>query len=362
MSQHRHYQHQHPYQPPQLPLQQRSGGVELLPNPYPYEGTNSRPQNVYSPTTTARSIQHPLMSSGVTKGRTDATATIEAPLPTAYPPATRPNPYRTTENSAHPAWTIPSASSSSVSLGQGSTSFDYQGSMGDRRRLIGSMYSAHSTQPNNHNHNNGPIVSSSPTVHMHNAQNPRNGAWSPMATKASTLVSSSPSPRHSLSSLCSPDEKPSSIKNNGNKRSFWSRFPRKFRFRPKGVERPAKADSFGNKKAMFSNERSMNHWMKASLLLGSLSMTLLSFGENAVTPYIGLVLLMVCLLMLIYCTTIFHVRMEWLNMRRDDVLYYDRVAPTVIMIVIMAAFAYNAVVSITGEFTPSDFPKKKLKP
>ncbi|KAI8598719.1 hypothetical protein EDD21DRAFT_293017, partial [Dissophora ornata] len=96
-------------------------------------------------------------------------------------------------------------------------------------------------------------------------------------------------------------------------------------------------------KAKFSNERTMVHWIKAAMLLGSLAMTLLSFGENDITPFIGVALLVICLMTLIYSTTVFQVRMEWLNMRRDDVIYYDRFAPTVLTILIMATFGFNAV-------------------
>ncbi|KAG0371032.1 hypothetical protein BGZ54_001386 [Gamsiella multidivaricata] len=144
------------------------------------------------------------------------------------------------------------------------------------------------------------------------------------------------------------------------KRNFWPSFPRKFRFRPDGVERHRKADSVGNKKAKFSNERTMIHWIKAAMLMGSLAMTLLSFGKNNITPYIGLALLMTCLMTLIYTTTTFHVRMEWLNMRRDDVNYYDRFAPTILTIILMMTFAFNAIVVYTGDFkTNKDFLKHK---
>ncbi|KAF9961268.1 hypothetical protein BGZ65_010994 [Modicella reniformis] len=126
------------------------------------------------------------------------------------------------------------------------------------------------------------------------------------------------------------------------KRKIWSSFPRKkFTFRPKGIERPEKADSFGNKKAKFSNERTMIHWIKTAILLGSLALTLLSFSGNSITPYMGVILLMVCLMTLIYCITVFHVRMEWLDMCRNDVPYYDRVAPTILTILLMVTFAFN---------------------
>jgi len=146
------------------------------------------------------------------------------------------------------------------------------------------------------------------------------------------------SPRRSLETLSGSG---SPVLNKTAKKPFWKFFPR--RFRPKGAVRPKKSDSFGNRKAKFSNERTLVHWIKAAMLLGSLSMTLLSFGENQVTPYIGAVLITICCMTLVYSVTIFQVRMEWLQMRRDDVIYYDRRAPTVITALLMLTFGFNAV-------------------
>ncbi|KAF9353386.1 Phosphate metabolism transcription protein [Mortierella sp. AD094] len=165
---------------------------------------------------------------------------------------------------------------------------------------------------------------------------------------------------NSLASIRSTLNQDKTSQVNKKKKNFWPAFPKKISFRPKGVDRPRKADSNGNKKAMFSNERTMVHWIKAAMLLGSLSMTLLSFGDNNVTPYVGLALLMICLISLIYSTTVFQVRMEWLGMRRDDVKYYDRFAPTVFTLFILATFAFNAAVVYFGDFqTNTDFLKHK---
>ncbi|KAG0044327.1 hypothetical protein BGZ83_010438 [Gryganskiella cystojenkinii] len=177
----------------------------------------------------------------------------------------------------------------------------------------------------------------------------------PLATR-----SSSPA-RRSLSSLSDRGKSRSATElNKTAKKSFWGSFPR--RFRPKDAVRPAKSDSFGNKKAKFSNERTLVHWIKAAMLLGSLSMTLLSFGENQVTPYIGATLLVICLMTLIYAVTTFQVRMEWLNMRRDDVIYYDRLAPSLITALVMGTFLFNAIAAYTGDFTTNkDYLKKKAQ-
>ncbi|KAF8948048.1 vacuolar transporter chaperone [Haplosporangium gracile] len=159
----------------------------------------------------------------------------------------------------------------------------------------------------------------------------------------------------SLSSPSSNKQRPASIYSttgrSKKKQGFWASVkPKKFSFRPDGVKKPKKANSVGNKKAKFSNERTMVHWIKAAMLIGGLAMTLLSFGENQITPYVGVALLVICLMMLIYSTTIFQVRMEWLNMRRKDVIYYDRFAPSILTLFVFLTFAFNGVVIYTGDF------------
>jgi len=107
---------------------------------------------------------------------------------------------------------------------------------------------------------------------------------------------------------------------------------------------------------MFSNERTMLHWMGVTVNLGSLSLMLLSFGSNAFTPYIGVALLVVCLSVLIYSVTTFQVRMEWLLMSRDDVLYYDRWTPGIITLALFTTYALNlASMKNQKNLAPSSF-------
>ncbi|KAG0242677.1 hypothetical protein BGW41_003780 [Actinomortierella wolfii] len=104
--------------------------------------------------------------------------------------------------------------------------------------------------------------------------------------------------------------------------------------------------SNGELKTMFSNERIYLEWIKVSLLLGSLSMTMLSFGSSGqVTPWIGLALILCTLLLIVYSTTQFHVRMEWLLKQRDEeegACYYDRLGPTVLTVLLIGIMAFNA--------------------
>ncbi|KAF9985841.1 hypothetical protein BGZ75_002466 [Mortierella antarctica] len=159
--------------------------------------------------------------------------------------------------------------------------------------------------------------------------------------------------RRSVSSATS-QQTPPSVR---RRRHF---FPRRFRFRPKGVERPEEANSYKNKTAMFSNERTMLHWMNVTMNLGSMSLMLLSFGSNTFTPYIGVALLMICLSMLIYSVTTFQVRMEWLIMSRDDVVYYDQWTPGILTLTLFATYALNLAIVLKGDFQPSEYPKGKL--
>ncbi|CAO3573581.1 unnamed protein product [Mortierella alpina] len=167
-----------------------------------------------------------------------------------------------------------------------------------------------------------------------------------------------PQPWRSVSSATAQQSEPSIKQGSGQsmmrKRHF---FPRRFRFRAKGVERPEESSSFKNKTAMFSNERTMLHWMGVTVNLGSLSLMLLSFGSNAFTPYIGVALIVVCLSVLIYSVTTFQVRMEWLLMSRDDVLYYDHWTPGIITLALFTTYALNLAIVLQGDFKPSQFPK-----
>ncbi len=150
-------------------------------------------------------------------------------------------------------------------------------------------------------------------------------------------MSSTPQSSRSSTSTTSQHKTPS-IK---QKKTFRTYLPRKFRFRPKRIEGHDEEDSFKNKTAKFSNERTMLIWMNVTVNLGSLSLMLLSFGTNSFTPYVGVALLVVCLSMLIYSVTTFQVRMEWLNMGREDVVYYDRWTPSLITLALFATYALN---------------------
>lgn len=106
--------------------------------------------------------------------------------------------------------------------------------------------------------------------------------------------------------------------------------------RRNGKKGPKRPDA----KAFFSNERTYMHWIKFGLLLGSMALTLLSFGKS-VGMQVGLFLVLVAMSTLVYATTIFHLRDRWMKQFRLDVLYYDRVGPSILFMALFVAFATN---------------------
>ncbi|KAF9978114.1 hypothetical protein BGZ73_003686 [Actinomortierella ambigua] len=65
----------------------------------------------------------------------------------------------------------------------------------------------------------------------------------------------------------------------------------------------------GTRKALFSNERTFLHWIRFGILLGTLSMTLLNFGERrSLSYYVGTALLCIAMLSLGYAASTFHYR------------------------------------------------------
>jgi len=103
-----------------------------------------------------------------------------------------------------------------------------------------------------------------------------------------------------------------------------------------GKKGPKKPDA----KTFFSNERTFLHWIKFGLLLGSMAMTLLSFGKD-VGMQVGLFLVLVAMSTLVYATTTFHLRHRWMEQMRDDVKFYDRIGPTILFTALFLAFAAN---------------------
>ncbi|KAG0321012.1 hypothetical protein BGZ99_004160 [Dissophora globulifera] len=98
-------------------------------------------------------------------------------------------------------------------------------------------------------------------------------------------------------------------------------------------------------KAFFSNERTYMHWIKFGLLLGSMALTLLSFGQS-VGLNVGLFLVLITMSTLIYATAVFHTRHRWMIQLRQDVRYYDRLGPSLLFVALFLAYATNVILTM----------------
>ncbi|KAG0293693.1 hypothetical protein BGZ98_002064, partial [Dissophora globulifera] len=107
---------------------------------------------------------------------------------------------------------------------------------------------------------------------------------------------------------------------------------------------------------LFSNERTFVHWLKFGMLLGSLAMTLLNFSSEDVRrgidqslvdragrigKFVGMGLLVICLICLAYAAFIFHWRHIGVVQHKQDGRYFDRVGPTVLTIALLATYSIN---------------------
>ena len=92
--------------------------------------------------------------------------------------------------------------------------------------------------------------------------------------------------------------------------------------------------------AQFSNERLYLHWIRFGVLQGSIAVTLLSFGIG-VASYIGVGALVLALTTLIYSTTLYHTRHMYMVAKRQDILYYERVIPTLLALGLVVLYAAN---------------------
>ncbi|KAF9975661.1 vacuolar transporter chaperone [Actinomortierella ambigua] len=102
-----------------------------------------------------------------------------------------------------------------------------------------------------------------------------------------------------------------------------------------------------DEKARFSNERTYLHWIKFGMLLGSMALTLLSFGDRKSVGFpVGMFLVLVAMATLAYATTMFHCRDYWMRHRRTDRLYYDRVGPSILFAALFLAYATNVILTV----------------
>ncbi|KAI1309716.1 hypothetical protein EDD11_004058 [Mortierella claussenii] len=136
---------------------------------------------------------------------------------------------------------------------------------------------------------------------------------------------------------------------------------------------------------LFSNERTFIHWIKFSMLLGTLALTLLNFaGEKEVNKEIdhllarnvggigqgvGVGLMVICLLCLVYSATVFHWRHVGVkNEKEENERYFDRIGPTLLTIVLFIAYGMNVLLTIQAssnmnpDYLPTVFYNNKNFP
>ncbi|KAF8949445.1 hypothetical protein BGZ52_005757 [Haplosporangium bisporale] len=93
-------------------------------------------------------------------------------------------------------------------------------------------------------------------------------------------------------------------------------------------------------KVFFANERTFLNWLQFTVLLGSISLTLLNFG-NGMTRVSGAVLTIITLLAMIYALGVFHVRLSNILSTKANRQFHDRVGPTVLCVFLFGAYFLN---------------------
>ncbi|KAG0280290.1 hypothetical protein BGZ95_010650 [Linnemannia exigua] len=131
-----------------------------------------------------------------------------------------------------------------------------------------------------------------------------------------------------------------------------------------------------DRKALFSNERTLVHWIKFGILLGTMALTLCNFGRvGSLAFYIGSSLLLVAMTTLGYACLMFHYRDRSLGRRLNaalarkkakrnkkggpgaemvdsstllakEVCYYDRKGPTIVCCLLIFACSINFYLSM----------------
>ncbi|KAK3828237.1 MAG: vacuolar transporter chaperone 4 [Benniella sp.] len=93
-------------------------------------------------------------------------------------------------------------------------------------------------------------------------------------------------------------------------------------------------------KVFFANERTFLNWLQFSVLLGSISLTLLNFGNN-VTRISGAVLTIITLLAMIYALGIFHFRLSNILSEKSNRQFHDRWGPSVLCVFLIGGYFLN---------------------
>ncbi|KAF9186310.1 vacuolar transporter chaperone [Haplosporangium sp. Z 767] len=93
-------------------------------------------------------------------------------------------------------------------------------------------------------------------------------------------------------------------------------------------------------KVFFANERTFLNWLQFSVLLGSIALTLLNFG-NYMTRVSGAVLTVITLLAMLYALGVFHIRLSNILSTKPNRQFHDRYGPTVLCVFLFGAYFLN---------------------
>ncbi|KAJ1674530.1 hypothetical protein EV182_003095 [Spiromyces aspiralis] len=98
-------------------------------------------------------------------------------------------------------------------------------------------------------------------------------------------------------------------------------------------------------KVFFANERTFLSWLNFSIVLGSLALGLLNFGDTT-SRIAGFVFTTISMVVMLYALFLFQWRAERIR-RRDPNPYDDRVGPTFLVIALFAAVILNFYLKLT---------------
>ncbi|KAI9506621.1 VTC domain-containing protein [Coemansia spiralis] len=101
-------------------------------------------------------------------------------------------------------------------------------------------------------------------------------------------------------------------------------------------------------KVFFANERTFLSWLNFAIVLGSLALGLLNFGDRT-GKIAGAAFTLIAMFVMVYALMLFQWRAERIR-RRESGPYDDRVGPTVLVVVLICAVVLNFYLKITSGF------------
>lgn len=93
-------------------------------------------------------------------------------------------------------------------------------------------------------------------------------------------------------------------------------------------------------KVFFANERTFLNWLQFTVLLGTISLTLLNFGDD-MSRISGAVLTVITLLAMLYALGIFHIRLSNILSLKANRQFHDRIGPSVLCVFLFGGYFLN---------------------